>query len=350
MALVASRPMNPSASLHAAMSFLKEQQSESGQFPATLKLKTVVNGVPDYSVQPDLSPFPTSHIVYSLEQSRLPAAATMIEKAVEYLRREQVAGGLWRYWDRGTPIGHQMPTDVDDTACVSDLLSRLGGGRPRNEKILFLNRNSDGLFYTWIIPRLRSPFHFNYWRVLLSDANYQRMVAYWRLYPARRDDVEPVVNANALLYLGLRPETRAVIDYLIATAAAGAEHTDKYYCNAYAFYHAASRCYARGIEELAPLKSMMERHLVSDFHDGRIGPTSLHTALALCACLNFGVWNSGMDAAVSYLLQSQMPDGGWPWAPFYFDGRAEPTVEFGARSLTTGFCVEVLARILSPRH
>jgi hypothetical protein len=337
--------MNMSAPLDAAMSFLRGEQSESGRFSASMRVATRANGAMNYSMQPDLSPFPTSHIVYSLDKSCLPGAAPMIEKAITYFRREQVADGFWRYWDRVSPLNRRIPLDVDDTACISDLILRLGGKAPQNEEVLFLNRNSDGLFYTWIIPRTRSPLRLKYWRTILGDLNYKRLIVYWRTCSSRRDDLEPVVNANALLYLGDRAETRAVINYLVEIAATGSEHTDKYYRDAYAFYHAASRCYAHGIEELAPLKKTIEKHLVSDSSDGRIGPTVLHTALALCACLNFGLWNSHTDAAVSFVLKSQMPDGGWPYAPFYYDGYPSPLIEFGGRSLTTAFCLEALARI-----
>lgn len=315
-----------------------------------MRVATSVNGSMSYSMQPDLSPFPTSHIVYSLDKSGMPAAGEMIDKAIAYFRREQVAGGLWRYWDRISAFHRRMPLDIDDTACISDLVSRLGGSALQNEEAFFLNRNSDGLFYTWIIPRFRSPLRLKYWKTMLSELNYERLVVYWRTCASRRDDLEPVVNANALLYLGDRAETRPVIKYLLEVAATGSEHTDKYYRDAYAFYHAASRCYSHGIEELAPLKELFEKHLVSDSGDGRIGPTVLSTALALCACLNFGVWNSHADAAVSFVLETQMPDGGWPFAPYYYDGYPKPLIEFGARSLTTAFCLEALARISAPKN
>jgi hypothetical protein len=342
--------MNASGPLDAAMSFLRAQQSESGRFSASIRVATSVNGSTQYSMQPDLSPFPTSHIVYSLDKSRLSGAGEMIDKAIAYFRREQVAGGLWRYWDRLAPLYRRIPPDIDDTACISDLMSRLGGGAPQNEEFFFLNRNSDGLFFTWIIPRPRAPLRSRYWRTMLGELTYERLVVYWQTCAARRDDVEPVVNANALLYLGDRAETRPVIKYLLGVAATGSEHIDKYYRDAYAFYHAASRCYAHGVEGLAPLKKMMEKHLVSDSRDGRIGPTVLQTALALCACLNFGVWNSQAEAGLSFVRKTQMPDGGWPYVPFYYDGRSEPLVEFGARSVTTAFCVEVLARVSASQH
>jgi len=331
------------------VSFLASGQLPSGQFGSKIRMRRVVDpATGEPLVQDDPSPFTTAHITYSLEFVPLIATRSMTARALDFFRREQTRCGLWRYANRESPLRRRTPPDVDDTACVSELLERIGGVAPANKNLLLLNRAPSGLFYTWMIPRAQATLDMAYWWTMLREQNYERTILFWRGSGAAKDDVQPVVNANVLLYLGECRETLPVVDYLVKVSREGREHEDKSYKDANAFYHAVSRCHYRGIGGLAGLRDpMMTRFADAAHSDGRIGQSELQTALALCSLLNFDERAQQLtDGAIDYLVRAQSQDGGWAYVPFCFDGREDPVFEWGSRELTTGFCVEALARVV----
>ncbi len=326
--------------------FIAAGQLPSGQFHSQMRILNAVDpltGQPP--VHPDPSPFATAHIVYSLTFVKAPEVQAMIDQAIVFFRRQEIRGGMWRYLNKDSPLARRTPPDVDDTAAISDLLAQFGGGPPDNRAILLNNRNRGGLFYTWIIPRAILSFNIRYWRLMLAEQNYERTFLYWRGSGARRNDVQPIVNANALLYFGDTPEMAPVVEYLVSTAHERREQVDKWYRDVHAFYHAVSRPYARGCVRLEALRApMVERFSQTADSSGRIGASALQTALALCAIANFRVETPLAARALRFLLDAQSADGGWDYSPFYFDGRDTPQLEWGSREITTGFCLEALAR------
>lgn len=341
---------NCRAAADRALSFLEKRQDPSGEFRMDVTFHEAIDpatGLPQTTR--DQSPFSASYIVHSLSYSRQPAAERMIARAVRYFRQQQLRGGLWRYWNKGTALLGDIPPDADDTSCISDLLERLGGGAPDNKWLLLRNRNPSGLFYTWIIPRAVAVLSARYWWIILSDVTITRAILFWRRSPARRDDVDAVVNANVALYFGPVPETQAVIEYLLKVVGTGSESSsDKWYPDVNTFYYALSRCYARGMTELgAAAPAMRLRFSEQSRADGRIGENDMLTALGAAAILNFGEQSPLLEPAVRYLLAAQQDDGGWSSQAFYINGSRPAQTSWGSRELTTGFCVEVLERCLA---
>jgi len=295
---------------------------------------------------PELSPFCTAYIAESLADCDDASAKVMVAKAVQFLEGEMGRGGLWRYWCKNAPLFSQIPPDVDDTASISSALRRLTGGAPDNRRLLVDNRNAEGLFYTWMIPRLKPVKSLHWWWLMLTDQTYGRAVTFWRS-GASRDDVDSVVNANVLLYLGDVPETERVARWLREIAVAGEEEkTDRWYRSRPAFYYALSRCYSTGHAKLGDLATSLRRSFAEIVQpNGCIGSDILQTALALCAIENFKLPMDGYVASVRYLLEQQQDDGGWDWCPVYYDGRTEPQLSWGSRSVTAGFCIEALQKI-----
>ena len=295
--------------------------------------------------QPELSPFCTSHIATSLALIADDRATLMIERSLQFLRAQMVRGGLWRYWCKDAPLHSQIPPDADDTACISDALLRLGRQPVDNRDLLIANRNRDGLFYTWMVPRFDSSLNARWWWIVLTDITPGRLFSFWRA-GARRDDVDSVVNANVLRYLGIRPETARVIPWLRDIAERGGEESsDKWYRSRAAFYYAVSRCHASGIPGLSDLSDRMLKSFASvTAPDGMIGADVLQTAMALAAIINFDAPLGGHEKSFRYLASSQMDDGGWGAHPIYHDGRPQPQISWSSRAVTTGFCIEALAR------
>ncbi len=177
---------------------------------------------------------------------------------------------------------------------------------------------------------------------MLTDMTWGRVSTFWNA-GAKRDDIDSVVNANVVLYLGNRAETADAIRWLNAIARDGKEQSsDKWYRSSAAFYYAVSRCHAAGMEGMTGFEKPLQRCLAStEMQEAN----DLQLAMMLCALQNFGRHAGEQRRIAEGLISSQSGDGGWASFPIYFDGRADPLISWGSRAVTTGFCVEALARM-----
>ena len=330
-----------------ALEFLERRQHPSGEFKMQFRFEQWIDprtGLPRGGE--DQSPFSASYIVHSLSYSSHPAARRMIDAAMRYFRDQELPGGMWRYWNKGTaPLG-DIPADADDTSCISELIERFDPPAPDNKWLFLLNRDSRNRFYTWFTPRLGPGLNRRYWSTVLSDVTFVRLVLFWWRSPGRRGDVDAVVNANVALYFGATPETEPIVDYLLEIARDGTETTcDKWYPDINTFYYAASRCHARGMTRLSEMtRPMLVRFSEQSGADGRIGENDMLTALAAGAILNFGIESELLEPTIEYLLDAQQEDGGWMSRPFYTNGSRPAQTTWGSRELTTGFCLEAIER------
>src|SRR5262249_58714615 len=114
--------------------------------------------------------------------------------------------------------GQRIEPDLDVTACVSAVLVRNGYLLfDVNLPVILRYQDEQGRFLTW---------------VRRGD----------------RNDVDSVVNANVLWYLGDRPETRAACDYLNRIVVEGAEAGASWdYEESPVLYYAISRAWASGV-------------------------------------------------------------------------------------------------------
>ncbi len=327
------------------IAYLERVQLPSGQFPMEVTVRPFP-GTPGAraSVKPEQSPFCTALIIGSLLRLAHPRVRPLAERGLKFLEGEEQRGGLWRYWCKGSHLYDQVPPDADDTSCVSALLREAGRPVPDNDGLLIANRNEDGLFYTWFALR-RKPTPTPRWLWIVGgDISWGRLVTFWRAGAARWD-VDAVVNANVVHYLGERIETTSAIEWLLEIAHDGSEEaSDKWYRSAAAFYYAVSRCYAKGMTrfgEVRPRLTEVMSTLTSD--DGTIGGDVLQTAMFLCAVSNFGITPTAYRQSVELILGLQDKNGGWDPCPIYCDGRATPLITFASSAATTGFCLEALA-------
>ena len=90
---------------------------------------------------------------------------------------------------------------------------------------------------------------------------------------------------------------------------------------------------------------MVERILAHQQADGSFGDELL-TGLGVCALMNLGVQTETLAKAIAYLVSTQQADGSWKRIPMY-GGPPTPTT-FGSADLTTGICLEALARYAPP--
>jgi hypothetical protein len=162
------------------------------------------------------------------------------------------------------------------------------------------------------------------------------------------NDTDSVVNANVLLYLGVREETMQTADFLIETIERGTENESMhYYLDPLELHYGVSRAYHHGVVEFGQCKETILNQTVARLDGEVMNPLLL--ALALCTLINYGVEPMENHAkSVLRLLDEQANDGSWPRAAF-FSGPGppwEPQAWWGSKEMTTTFCLEAIARIL----
>jgi hypothetical protein len=307
-------------SIHRGLGFLSASQAPTGELPSFAAFAPEMTGTRAL----DSATFPTALILDSLAFVLDSSEHPVSHKARRFLKREMIPPGLWRYWtDDG--LWHQLKDnreridpDLDCTCCASFVLRKQPDICLRNVEIVLQNRNEKGLFRTWIRDSERS------------------------------NDVDSVVNANVLLYVGERPETRAVVDYLneivLNNQEAGSYH---YYLDDLALYYMMSRAFFHGVRGLGTCQSRIRAKVTQRLEDRRSREDALLVALAFCTLLNYSYdRNQIPDHSLAALAQAQQSDGGWPIRAFYAGPEAPlpHAVWFGSRALTTGFCLEALAR------
>lgn len=283
------------------IAFLERAQLPSGEIPVEAWGKS------------DPSIFPTALAAHCL--SFAPGAAQVRARSLDFLAAEMDSRGLWKHWPRTHPHYRGLPPDLDDTACASAALVRAGRTIPDNRGLLLANRNRRGLFRTWYLgaPELRHPL---------------ALFSFYRWTSARPFDVDAVVNANVLFYLG---DLSVVAEHLRAILREKREtQCDKWYENAFAVHYFFARAGVRP--------------------DGPPGEPSNVLEHALAACVD-------LDRDITPLLDAQLDSGGWPAAGLYHGGRRRrrdgtfdpphpDTPWWGSEELTTVFCIEALARRL----
>jgi hypothetical protein len=295
----------------------------------------------------DYSTFQTAQISYCLNFTKSERVEEIVGKAIRALVSTMQDGCVWRY--TCSPNPDYLPPDVDDTSCISFVLRQHGISFPDNTGVILGNRDSCGLFYTWILPRFTWTTRMPYWRVALRQLlKLKQLYWFYTVTECKPNDIDLVVNANVLHYLGERPETRPIIRCLIRIIEEQAEETcDKYYANRFNFYYFLSRNYAAGVRAFEPAGGTIVERIKSYAHlNGMIGNHILHTAQAACALMDWQDWkdhSTVLDNAIQAILCARNPSGGWKKCPFYYSGPSKK-LAWGSEELTTGFCLEALSR------
>ncbi len=320
------------------LDFLRRSQLPTGEFRCYMSTDHAL----ERDAVVDSSPFPTALVAYSLGFAE--EAKDMLERCARFFLREMEGRGLWRYWTKRHQYHSVIPPDLDDIACVSYVLRRQGVEFPDNVPLVLANRDGRGLFQTWVTPRWRMPASRAFLRAalpqLLSPA---KLYYFWKLNESGPADVDCVVNANVLFYLGAGRWSRPVVDYLLDSLRRGAEDCcDKWHLNRFTFYYAVSRNFHAGLDELgAAREESVARIAASARADGSIGENALDTALAACALLYWKSDAPELERAIHFLLSAQRVDGAWPRAVLYYGG-PKKFYGWGSEELTTGFCLEAL--------
>ena len=304
---MSERKENIGAAVSQAAGFLASRQLPYGELRTYRSEDRTLARDPVF----ESSPYGTTYVLYSLGFAEDPRIATLAGRAMDFLAEEMEPPGLWRYYSsRNAKV---LPPDLDDTACAAFALRdshdeiRLG----LHLRVILANRDPQGRFQTFLT--------------------------------GRRNNVDAVVNANVLCYLGERDETRAACDYLCEIVSQSHEGKASLYgVDDLSLYYVLSRAYFQGVKGLGACRDPILRRIAArQREDGSFGD-ELATALAVASLLNFGEGPPRKLArAVRFLLARQREDGSWPRSTFYIDFAGG---FYGSEELTTAFAVEALAR------
>ena len=300
------------------VAFLESAQLPSGEIPIEISPTPEMSGA--CGREPCV--FPAALAARAL--SITPFAARVCSRALDFLLGEMDPDGLWRHPSSELPGHYYTPLDVDDTSIASVALAAAGRQFPDNRRFLLANRERRGLFRTWIV---------RWWRHPLMTYRFFR-------YTAEVGDVDAVVNANVVIYLGVCKETRPAIEHMLAVLRDNHEMTSTIWYGSrfivwYFFSHA--------LREIAPAAGEM---IVP-----RIQAAAPRNALDLAAATTtLLLWNRVPD--IRPLIDAQLPSGAWPRAGFYHMGqrRLDPQPKppwWGSEALTTVFAVEALSRLIA---
>jgi hypothetical protein len=301
------------------IAFLESAQLPSGEIPIETSPTPEMSG----ECVRDPVVFPAALAARAL--SITPSAARVRSRAVEFLLREMEPDGLWRYPSSEHPGHDYIPLDVDDTSIASAALAAAERRFPNNRALLLANRARRGLFKTWIVrwwPHPRKTYRF------------------FRDSTAELGDVDAVINANVVIYLGMCEETRPAIAHMLAVLRANGEMmSTKWYESRFTVWY----FFSHALREIAPeAGEMIVRRI-----ETATPRNALDLALAASALL---LWNRAPD--VQPLINAQLPSGAWPRAGFYHAGlkrispnEFQPTPPWwGSEALTTVLAVEALSR------
>ena len=331
-------------SLDKGVNYLYNHQLPNGEFMSYLSGDfAMVNWI-----FPDSILYVTAIITHCLKYINSEKSDAIQQKSLLHLGGEVNKGGLWHYYTKYHKFRVRLPSDIDDTCCISVLYKDKGIDfpNPSNSNTIKQHRNKEGLFYTWFIFR----FKFIRNRVF-RDIGRSRLLGtfqnllFWKLGVVSINDVDMGVNANVLYYLGEIKETLPVIDKINSIIIEGKEaECDIWYRNPLIIYYFFSRNYFKGITKLEPIvQPILNRLLDIRKPDGSFGESALETAWAICTFINLGYNGKEVHDAINYLLDSQLEEGYWPRWAAYWNG-PKMTLCWGSEELTTGFCLEALSR------
>jgi hypothetical protein len=314
-----SEPPAIRRALEKGVAYLESAQLPSGEIPIEISPAPEMSG--DFSRQPAVFPAALAARVLSIT----PSAERVRSRALDFLQREMTPDGLWRHPSTELPEHDDTPLDLDDTAIASTALAAAGRPFPNNRPLLLAYRERSGLFRTWIV---------RWWRHPLRTYRF-----FFFRHTAEVHDVDAVINANVVIYLGSCEETRPAIEHILAVLRANREMLSTIW---YGSHFTVWYFFSQALHEIASEAGEM----IVPRIEARVPINALEFALASSTLL---LWNRVPD--VGPLIDAQLPSGAWPRAGFYHMGRRRNDPQpkrpwWGSESLTTVFAVEALTRRL----
>lgn len=348
-------------SVRKGLVFLSEKQTPSGGFHCMTawSFNCVNDDMQDFFVEGGKAYVePDHHSVYPsilIGLSLLPAkgmdrADAILDGIAHFLVENRYRFGLWQHFTRDHHWHPVNPCDMDDTSLASMFLNSMHIPTPKNRGTLLSNMTNDGRFYTWFALRWTYNKNPIYWYHALRELRSRSKSAnFWSKTECEPDDVDAVVNANVLSYVGLDQKTTKVVEWINRILSEQTEQDcDKWYHNLTTIHYFFSRIYCPHDARLEKTRKLIRERVL-----GRLSPTGImenhpmDTALAVSTLLNVDCAEDIPQASIDYLTESQRSDGSWPRKVVYYGGPRK-VVGWGSEELTTAFCIEAISRFSKP--
>lgn len=359
--LASFNPASLTTSVRNGLTFLGERQLPSGGFPCNIawSFNCVNDDMDDFFVEggkafvePDPhSIFPSILIgLCLLPQKGLDLTDAILAGIAKFLVEHRYRFGLWQHFTREHQLHHVNPCDMDDTSLASMFLNGMGIETPQNRKTLLSNMTRDGRFYTWFALRPEfNPSPIYWYHVLRELRNRPASKDFWNKKECKPHDVDAVVNANALSYVGLDKRTTTVVEWINRILSEQTEKDcDKWYHNLSTIHYFFSRIYRPHDARLEMTRQLIRKRVLGRFsQSGIMEGHPMDTALAVSTLLNVDCAEDIPQASIGYLMASQRLDGSWPRKVVYYGGPRK-AVGWGSEELTTAFCIEAISRFSNP--
>jgi len=328
-------PADFTDSINKAINFLYDKQLTDGEFNVY-----VWAGEDMHDCDVDSTPYVTALMLYSLDfWQPNEKVETILQKGINFLLSQMEGEGNWRYWTSKNKKWDLIPHDLDTMSCVSYLLKTQGVTFPNNIPTFLENTTEEGLFYTWIFPRsIYLPEIQDKFKTIVNPE-----ARVYITFAGIADDIDHIVNANTLLYLGDNEHTKPAQQYLINAVLNNSEHESIYIVDDFAvyIYYMISRAYRHSVPALGVINTTMaDRIIAAQNENGGFG-SDWETGMALCTLLNIDGYQEVIARGIHHLLTTQQPDGSWLKGPVYTETDGP---FFGSREFTTAFCIEALSK------
>lgn len=347
--------MNSRKHIERGISFLMDRQNADGGFTSMFyqsksgfDLEKRYSEIDENDViisEDTYSMFPSmiiGHALLGLEGSY--DLESMLKKIEVYLIDNQGPRYLWAHFKEGHPMAEIIPYDLDDTAMASSYLLRRGVTGLTNHSLFLKNRRGDGLFHTWICLRKYMPLSLDFicscWKEWKSPI---RTRYFWKWTESGRYDIDAVVNANILTYIGIREETEYVVKYLTSIISNDMEKgCDKWYSNPMTAYYSISRCIKKFENSFTAIVAILQQKVLTQvLTEGSIRGNAMDTALGVITLLNTGYTGDELESMKKYIIGEQFEDGSWPIRIYYFGG-PKNVAGWGSNAIVTSLCLEAL--------
>lgn len=321
--------------------FLEEHQLHNGEFMTYISADEKML----QWAAPESTTYMTAVIGHCLlHVQQRPAVDRILLKSTAFLKYQAMRSGVWNFFTRFHWIFRLSPPDADDTAIISSLLRSRNEPFVDNVAILLENRSGKGLFYTWFTIH---PTFYNYsgafWRLIARELKQPlKNLVFWMRDDINRGDIDPVVNANVIAYLGHTKDTERAINFIVDLIVNKAENNaDNWYKNPFVFYYFIARLVPLNITPVVALKSVIEQRIVEEAKkDNYFFNCDLYMAMAASSLIMLGSKNELIKNIIQKIISLQAETGCWKRHAFF----TIPTKKFfwGCEELTTALCIEAL--------
>ena len=338
--------------------FLTFQQSDDGGFTSIFfqslsNDNTRVTQVEEYEYfqqqsTDEYSLFPSMIIGHALlELKGYQGVENILKNIEEYLLLNKGGNDLWTHFGKGHEFASVIPYDLDDTAMASSFLVKRGIRSLKNQELILENMNRMKNFYTWVCFRRDMTWSLSFFKSCVNELKKPiRTHFFWKWTESDRGDVDAVVNANVLSYVGIREETRNVVAMIKNILRSdGEDNCDKWYRKSMTIYYAFSRCIKEFEDEFMDIRNLLTQKVLDRLSDdGGIMNNAMDTALGLTTLFNVCYSGKEKEAMGRFLLALQDTNGSWPCSIYYYGGPKKIT-GWGSDTIVTSLCLDALQNL-----